>query len=171
MKRSMLVVAAALAVLTLLAWQPAPRSGARADDRREERERERDRERRERELEALQGVWKFMRYEEAGGAVDDGNRRFWIVDGHNWAHREGDEVSPRSRLEIDPDDAFHHLDVYDGDKHVISAIYVRAGNIVTLCGNRPADQGKERPRRFETGTPEGGLFLIVCRIEREERRP
>ncbi len=50
---------------------------------------------------------------------------------------------------------------------MISAIYVRAGNIITLCGNRPADQGgKGRPTRFETGTPEGGLFLIVCRVEK-----
>ena len=173
MKRSMLVVAAALAALVLLgAWRvSAP--GARADDRRDEREREREwereRRRRERELEALEGVWKFIRYEAAGRPVEDGAKRAWIIREHRWAHREEGETSPECRLEIDPEDAPHHLDVWDGDAHVISAIYVRLGDIVILCGNRPADQGTGRPERFETGTPGGGLFMIACQIQPFDR--
>ena len=166
MKRSMLVVAAALAALVLLASWRAFGPAARAEEKRGEKEGERER---ERELEALQGVWKFIRYEEAGGIVDDGARRSWIISGRKWAHREKDVTSAENRLEIDPEDNLHHLDVWDGDKHVISAIYVRAGDFITLCGNRPADQGKGRPTRFETGTPDGGLFMIVCRIEKFDR--
>ncbi len=167
MKRSVLVVGAVLAALVLLGAWRASAPGARADERRDDRARERERERKERELEALQGTWKFIRYEETGGVVDDGARRSWIISGHKWAHREKDDTSPESRLDIDPEDALHHFDVWEGDTHVISAIYVRAGNFITLCGNRPADQrGKGRPTRFETGTPEGGLFMIVCRIEK-----
>jgi uncharacterized protein (TIGR03067 family) len=163
------MVGAVLAALVLLGAWRASVPGARAEERRDDRGKERDRERKERELESLQGVWKFIRYEEAGGKVDGGARRSWIINGRKWAHREGDATSPESRLEVDPEDALHHLDVWEGETHVISAIYVRAGNIVMLCGNRPADQGKGRPTRFETGTPEGGLFIIVCRIEKFDR--
>jgi uncharacterized protein (TIGR03067 family) len=159
MKRSMLVLGAAVAALLLLVAWRASAPDARAEEKRGEREKER-------EINALQGTWKFIRYEEAGGNVDDGARRAWIINGRKWAHREKDQTSPESRLEIDPEEAVHHLDVWDGETHVISAIYVRAGDVITLCANRPADSGKGRPTRFETGTPEGGLFIIVCRIEK-----
>ncbi len=173
MKRSMLVVAAALAALVLLASWRAFEPGARADERSADRERQRewDRERRqrEREYEALEGVWNILRYEEAGRPIEDGQRRSWIIREHSWAHRERDQTSPECRLVIDPEDNPRHLDVWDGETHVISAIYVRLGDLVILCGNRPADQGGDRPERFETGTPGGGLFMIACQIEKVQR--
>jgi uncharacterized protein (TIGR03067 family) len=163
MRHSMLAaLAASAALFALIApWTPDVRVGA--EERRGEKEAERAR---ERELEALQGTWKFLQYEEDGKPVEDRLRRSWIISGRKWAHREKDETSPPSRLEIEAQDNIRRLDIWDGETHIISAIYVRSGDYITLCGNRPSDERKGRPARFETGTPEGGLFMIVCRIER-----
>ena len=146
MKRSMGVVGAALAALVLLGAWRASAPAARAQDREREREREHARRQREREYEALQGVWKFLRYEEAGQPVQDGQRRSWVIREHRWAHREKDQTSPDSRLEIDPEDNPRHLDVWDGDTHVISAIYARVGDY-----GHPVRQSAGRPGHGSAG--------------------
>ena len=163
MRRSMFLAGAVFVALAVpITWR-AVAPAAPPDERRGERERERDR---AREYEALEGTWRIIRYEQDGKLVDDGAKRAWIVKEHRWSHQENGETSPECRLEIEPSGDTRRLDVWEGDVHTISANYVRAGEYVILCANRLDQGAKGRPERFETGTPEGGAFLLVCKIQK-----
>jgi hypothetical protein len=60
-----------------------------------------------------------------------------------------------------------HLDMHDAaGTHTDSAIFIRAGDYMIMCGNRPSQDGKKRPSEFKSGTENGGAYLIVWRIER-----
>jgi uncharacterized protein (TIGR03067 family) len=118
------------------------------------------------ELAALQGTWKVLRFEEGGKRLDDGIKRTWVIDGHKITLMDNGKAILERKMKIDPTRNPKHLDMHAGEEHTDSAIYVRAGDYMIMCANRPCVDGKKRPTEFASGTEQGGVYLIVWKIER-----
>jgi uncharacterized protein (TIGR03067 family) len=157
MRRSMPVLT--LAVLVLLPWG-STRVLGQGKGAAWEQEKER-----EREIAALQGTWKMLRWEENGKVMSiDGLGLHWHVKGSKMLAEEKGKFIDEGKLEyLDPMRTPAPLDIHWAGRATDAQIYVRAGDYLILCGNRG---GGPRPTQFKSGVPGGGSFLVVFKIER-----
>jgi uncharacterized protein (TIGR03067 family) len=124
--------------------------------RGQEREKER-----KKELAALQGTWKCLRFELDGKILDQ--KGTYIIDGHKMTWQWNNGSSGKCKITIDPSRGPAHLDVRHPSGQTELGIYARAGDYLVQCGNY---DGKPRPTRFATGVPGGGQYLVVWKFAR-----
>ncbi len=124
--------------------------------RGQEREKER-----KKELAALQGTWKCVRFELNGKVLDQ--KGTYVVDGHKMTWEWNNGPSGKCTIAIDPSRGPAHLDIRNPSRGTDLSIYARAGDYLIQCGNY---NGRARPTRFATGVPGGGEYLVVWKITR-----
>jgi uncharacterized protein (TIGR03067 family) len=116
----------------------------------------------EKELAALQGSWRMLRYE-SNGELQPLNRIRWLVKGRKIRQEVDGQVAAEWPIEhLDPERTPAHLDLRS-DQGLVRAIYVRSGDYIIWCNSQV--DGK-RPTEFATGTEAGGFEVIVWKIER-----
>jgi uncharacterized protein (TIGR03067 family) len=164
MRRATLVLTLTLAVAALLLPWGSNRAAGQWKGQWSgwEHEAERDR---DREIAALQGTWRMLRWEENGKMVPlEDLGLHWHVKGGKMVAEEKGKVIGEGKLEyLEATRTPALMDIHWFGRKTDTQIYVRAGDLLIMCGNR---DGGPRPTCFKTGCPAGGTFLVVFQIER-----
>ena len=112
------------------------------------------------ELDALQGTWDFVFYEEKGVKQKLTSSQFVFSD-KTLTFRVGGVDKIETTIEIDPAKKKKELTQKFKDGQVYQSIYVLADNYLLLCGHR--DKTKKPPTEFACGENSGGEFLILLK--------
>lgn len=111
------------------------------------------------ELAAIQGTWRLLRWEESGKAIPVAKEPGWIVKGTKV--RNGDIEGTLELVDVTRTPA--QLNVQFPGRKLDEFIYVRAGDYLIMCGQR----GGPRPSEFKTAPHEQGINqLFVWKIDR-----
>jgi len=117
----------------------------------------------ERELEALQGTWVPLQYEERAKKVPGEFNFKQIIKGDKVTFQVNGETKAEGRVVLDPTKNPKQLDFEFTSGQTDLIIYVRVGDNVIYCGNR---DGKTRPSEFVSGSAKGGEYLMGWKIEK-----
>jgi uncharacterized protein (TIGR03067 family) len=119
------------------------------------------------ELEKLQGTWRYASLEQDGKKTPEGELKKLVVTftADKWAVRDGDTLVVEGTQKLDPTKEPHQIDSFvkqeDGKSNTVLGIYEIDGDTFRACFD---PQGKARPRSF---TPGPGQFAFVMRREKK----
>jgi uncharacterized protein (TIGR03067 family) len=158
MRTSLLLSGAALAALFLLAPWASPPPALQAREPKGEKE----------ELEALQGDWRCIRWEQGGKLMPEkptkSRNTFVRIKGHRMECQAEGFPLLEGTIELDatkdPRHIIFHCKKRDETYHLI---YRRDGREVIMCYGEP---NGPCPTELKSGTPDGGPSLYVWKIER-----
>jgi uncharacterized protein (TIGR03067 family) len=120
-----------------------------------------------RELEKLQGTWRYESYEESGKktSADDLKEKRVFFGANQFIIKKGDELVQVGSLKLDPIDGHRDIDatVIAGPNKgtTMRGIYSLKEDTLKVCID---PEGNERPREFKTASDTGHYLAVLKRV-------